>query len=249
MILRAGSVMTYRKKCRNVEQSITGKERGKWKIMRNRFDRQLQVLNDELIEMGSLIEQAIEMGISALVKQDVEKAEQAIKFDVEVDEQEKTIESLCMKLLLQQQPVAKDLRLISAALKMITDMERIGDHAADISEMTILMADSDYEKSAINMEVIKEMAKETTDMVIKSVDAFVNKDLELARWVINRDDVVDDLFDSFRKELIQKINENVKNGEQATDMLMVAKYFERIGDHATNIAEWVIYSITGQHEN
>ena len=140
--------------------------------MRNRFDRQLLELNNELIQMGSLIEQAIEMGISALVKQDVEKAEQAIKFDVEVDEQEKTIESLCMKLLLQ--PVAKDLRLISAALKMITDMERIGDHAADISEMTILMADSDYEKSAINMEVIKEMAKETTDMVIKSVDAFVN---------------------------------------------------------------------------
>ena len=120
--------------------------------MRNRFDRQLLELNNELIQMGSLIEQAIEMGISALVKQDVEKAEQAIKFDVEVDEQEKTIESLCMKLLLQQQPVAKDLRLISAALKMITDMERIGDHAADISEMTILMADSDYEKSAINME-------------------------------------------------------------------------------------------------
>ena len=172
--------------------------------MRNRFDRQLLELNNELIQMGSLIEQAIEMGISALVKQDVEKAEQAIKFDVEVDEQEKTIESLCMKLLLQQQPVAKDLRLISAALKMITDMERIGDHAADISEMTILMADSDYEKSAINMEVIKEMAKETTDMVIKSV---------------------------------------------ATDMLMVAKYFERIGDHATNIAEWVIYSITGKHED
>ena len=217
--------------------------------MRNRFDRQLLELNNELIQMGSLIEQAIEMGISALVKQDVEKAEQAIKFDVEVDEQEKTIEALCMKLLLQQQPVAKDLRLISAALKMITDMERIGDHAADISEMTILMADSDYEKSAINMEVIKEMAKETTDMVIKSVDAFVNKDLELARWVINRDDVVDDLFDSFRKELIQKINENVKNGEMATDMLMVAKYFERIGDHATNIADWVIYSITGKHED
>ena len=132
---------------------------------------------------------------------------------------------------------------------MITDMERIGDHAADISEMTILMADSDYEKSAINMDVIKDMAKETTDMVIKSVDAFVNKDLDLAHWVINRDDVVDDLFDNFKKELIQKINENVKNGEMATDMLMVAKYFERIGDHATNIAEWVIYSITGKHED
>lgn len=217
--------------------------------MRNRFDKQLEQLNNELIEMGSLIEHAIEIAVSGLVMQDATKAEDAIAFDEEIDHQEREIESLCMKLLLQQQPVARDLRLISSALKMITDMERIGDHAADISEMTILMADSDYEKSAINMEVIKEMAKETTDMVIKSVDAFVNKDLELARWVINRDDVVDDLFDSFRKELIQKINENVKNGEMATDMLMVAKYFERIGDHATNIAEWVIYSITGKHED
>ncbi len=217
--------------------------------MRNRFDRQLLELNNQLIEMGSLIEQAIEMAISALVKQDVEKAEQAIRFDEEVDHQERDIEALCMKLLLQQQPVAKDLRLISAALKMITDMERIGDHAADISEMTILMSGSKYEGSQISMDLIKDMARETTDMVIKSVDAFVNKDMELAHWVINRDDVVDDLFSSYKQQLIQKINENVKNGEQATDMLMVAKYFERIGDHATNIAEWVIYSITGEHED
>lgn len=217
--------------------------------MRNRFDRQLLELNNELIQMGSLIETAIEMAISALVKQDVEKAKQAIEFDIEVDQQEKTIEALCMKLLLQQQPVAKDLRLISAALKMITDMERIGDHAGDISEMTLLMAGSEYEKSEIDFDLVKGMARETTDMVIKSVDAFVNKDLELARWVIDRDDVVDEQFDAFRRQLIQKINENVKNGEQATDMLMVAKYFERIGDHATNIAEWVIYSITGEHVN
>ena len=153
-----------------------------------------------------------------------------------------------MKLLLQQQPVARDLRLISAALKMITDMERIGDHASDISEMTILMSGSKYEGEQISIDLIKDMAKETTDMVIKSVDAFVNKDMELARWVIERDDVVDDLFSDYRRQLIEKINENVKNGEQATDMLMVAKYFERIGDHATNIAEWVIYSITGEHE-
>lgn len=215
--------------------------------MRNRFDRQLLELNNELIEMRGLIEQAIEMGISALIKQDVEKAVQAMAFDEEVDHQEREIESLCMKLLLQQQPVAKDLRLISAALKMITDMERIGDHAADISEMTILMSGSEYEGSQISIDLIKDMAKETTDMVIKSVDAFVNKDMELARWVIERDDVVDDLFSNYRRELIEKINENVKNGEQATDMLMVAKYFERIGDHATNIAEWVIYSITGEH--
>ena len=216
--------------------------------MRNRFDRQLLELNNELIEMGSLIEQAIEMGISALIKQDVEKAKQAMAFDEEIDHQEREIESLCMKLLLQQQPVARDLRLISAALKMITDMERIGDHASDISEMTILMSGSKYEGNQISIDLIKDMAKETTDMVIKSVDAFVNKDMDLARWVIERDDVVDDLFSTYRRQLIEKINENVKNGEQATDMLMVAKYFERIGDHATNIAEWVIYSITGSHE-
>ena len=216
--------------------------------MRNRFDRQLLELNNELIEMGSLIEKAIEMAIAALVKQDVERAGDAIKFDEEIDHQEKEIEGLCMKLLLQQQPVARDLRLISAALKMITDMERIGDHAADISEMTILMAGSTYEKSEMDIELVKEMAKETTDMVIKSVAAFVSKDLELARHVIKQDDVVDDLFDRFKHQLILKINENVKNGEQATDMLLVAKYFERIGDHATNIAEWVIYSITGAHE-
>ena len=216
--------------------------------MRNRFERQLLELNNELIQMGSMIERAIEMGISALVRQDVEKAKKAIAYDEEIDEQEKTVESLCMKLLLQQQPVAKDLRLISAALKMITDMERIGDHAADISEMTILMSDATYERRAINIDLVESMAKETTDMVIKCVDAFVNKDLELARTVIAQDDVVDDLFADFKQQLIKKINENVKNGEQATDMLMVAKYFERIGDHATNIAEWVIYSITGEHE-
>ncbi len=215
--------------------------------MRNRFDRQLSELNNELIEMGSLIEKAIEMGISALVRQDVEKAKQAIAFDEEIDAQEKAIEALCMKLLLQQQPVAGDLRLISAALKMITDMERIGDHAADISEMTILMSGAAYENSEVNIEIVESMAKATTDMVIKSVDAFVSKDLELARRVIGQDDIVDELFAEFKKQLIQKISENIKNGEQATDMLLVAKYFERIGDHATNIAEWVIYSITGEH--
>lgn len=216
--------------------------------MRNRFDRQLLELNNELIQMGSLIEKAIELAIAALVKQDVDRAKEAIKFDEEINQQEKTIESLCMKLLLQQQPVAKDLRLISAALKMITDMERIGDHASDISEMTILMADSSYEKSHIDIEIVKEMAKETTDMVIKSVDAFVNKDLDLARSVLRQDDKVDELFNQFKHRLILIINENVKNGEHATDMLLVSKYFERIGDHATNIAEWVIYSITGEHE-
>jgi len=218
--------------------------------MRNKFDRQLQILDEQLIHMGELCESAIANATKALSDGSMEQAKAVINADAEIDEMEKDIEKLCLKLLLQQQPVAKDLRLISAALKMITDMERIGDHASDISEMTILMADAAYETGdPINLDLIKEMAKETTDMVIKSVDAFVQKDMDMAHWVIKEDDVVDDLFNQFKQQLIKKINENVKNGEQATDMLMVAKYFERIGDHATNIAEWVIYSITGQHEN
>ena len=208
--------------------------------MRNRFDRQLLELNNELIQMGSLIEQAIEMGISALVKQDVEKAEQAIKFDVEVDEQEKTIESLCMKLLLQQQPVAKDLRLISAALKMITDMERIGDHAADISEITSMLASEPY---VLNLDDIKKMASETVIMLIRSIEAYVEKDMKKAQEVIRHDDIVDDLFDKNKADIIELIRHDPEKGEQATDMLMVAKYFERIGDHATNIAEWVIFAL------
>ena len=208
--------------------------------MRNRFDRQLLELNNELIQMGSLIEQAIEMGISALVKQDVEKAEQAIKFDVEVDEQEKTIESLCMKLLLQQQPVAKDLRLISAALKMITDMERIGDHAADISEITCMLASEPY---VLNLDDIKKMASETVIMLIRSIEAYVEKDMKKAQEVIRHDDIVDDLFDKNKADIIELIRHDPEKGEQAADMLMVAKYFERIGDHATNIAEWVIFAL------
>lgn len=213
--------------------------------MRNRFDRQLERLNNELIHMGTLIEHAIEMAVAALVTQNVDKAQEAIEFDVEIDREEKEIESLCMKLLLQQQPVASDLRLISSALKMITDMERIGDHASDISEMTILMAGNPY---IVNPQQIQSMAKETTDMVIKSIDAFVNRDIELAKKVIEQDDLVDELFMKVKQELIMLINKSAENGEQATDILMVAKYFERIGDHATNIAEWVIYSITGSHE-
>lgn len=212
--------------------------------MRNRFDRQLSELNKELIGMGELIEHAIEIAVSAFVKQDGIKAEEAIQFDEEIDRQEREIEGLCMKLLLQQQPVAKDLRLISAALKMITDMERIGDHAADISEMTLLMEKNPY---ITQPDSIQKMATETTDMVIRSINAYVNKDLEMAKWVIDRDDVVDELFMSVKARLIELINEDKKYGEQAADMLMVAKYFERIGDHATNIAEWVIFSITGVH--
>ncbi len=212
--------------------------------MRNSFDRQLKELNAELIRMGSLIEQAIEMAISALVRQDVTKAQEAIEFDNEIDEQEKRIESLCLKLLLQQQPVAKDLRLISSALKMITDMERIGDQAADISEITLLLTNETCIKK---LEQVEMMAKETTYMVIKSVEAFVSRDLKMAHDVIAHDDIVDQLFLEVKNEVIRLINENAENGEQATDMLMIAKYFERIGDHATNIAEWVIFAMTGEH--
>lgn len=213
--------------------------------MRNRFDRQLEQLNNELIQMGSMIEHAIEMSVSALVNQDTEKAGEAMEYDVDIDHQERDIESLCMKLLLQQQPVARDLRLISSALKMITDMERIGDQASDIAEIAIQIAAT---PQVLNSTELQSMAKETTDMVIKSIDAFVNRDMELAKRVIDQDDVVDELFLRVKKELIDMINQSRDAGEQATDILMVAKYFERIGDHATNIAEWVIYSITGSHE-
>ena len=214
--------------------------------MRNRFDRQLSTLNDELIEMGSMIEKSIETAIKALVNQDVDLARHAIEADEEIDRQERIIEDLCLKLLLQQQPVAKDLRLISSALKMITDMERIGDHASDISEITIALADQPYLKK---LEHIQQMAKETMIMLVGSIEAFVDKDLEKANEVIKRDDVVDDLFDKVKKELIQMIHENADKGEQAADLLMVAKYMERIGDHATNISEWVIFSITGEHKS
>lgn len=214
--------------------------------MRNRFDRQLSTLNDELIEMGSMIEKSIETAIKALVNQDVDLARRAIEADEEIDRQERIIEDLCLKLLLQQQPVAKDLRLISSALKMITDMERIGDHASDISEITIALADQPYIKK---LEHIQQMAKETMIMLVGSIEAFVDKDLEKANEVIKRDDVVDDLFDKVKKELIQMIHENADKGEQAADLLMVAKYMERIGDHATNISEWVIFSITGEHKS
>lgn len=214
--------------------------------MRNQFEKQLEQLNNELINMGSLIEEAIEMAITALIKQDIEKAKEVVDFDEEIDEKEKEIESLCLKLLLQQQPVARDLRQISAALKMITDMERIGDHAADISEMTILMSANPYIQ---NIDHLQTMAKETMVMLVKSIEAYVEKDLEKAEKVIANDDVIDDLFDQMKAELIEAIYQNAKNGEQATDLLMVAKYLERIGDHATNIAEWVIFSITGKHED
>ena len=212
--------------------------------MRTKFDEQLFQLNQEMMHMGTMIEEAIQKAIEALVKQDVEIAKQILNGDEEVDREQKRIENICFNLLMQQQPVAKDLRVISAAMKMVTDMERIGDHAADISEITIMMAGKPYIKK---LEHIQEMAKETMQMLVNAVDAYVEKDMQKAQDVIKRDDVVDDLFNQVKTELIQLIHEDADAGEQAADLLMVAKYFERIGDHATNISEWVIFSITGTH--
>lgn len=214
--------------------------------MRDNYEKQLKKLNDEMIEMGSMIEAAIEKAINALITQDVALAEQAIDADDEIDRQEKEIENLCLKLLLTQQPVATDMRQISSALKMITDMERIGDHAADISELTLLMAGTPYIKK---LEHIQKMAKETMVMLVESIEAYVELNLEKAQAVIVHDDIVDDLFNTVKKELIQMIHDNADNGEQAADLLMVAKYLERIGDHATNISEWVIFYLTGVHNS
>ena len=208
--------------------------------MRNQFDRQLNTLNGELIQMGHMVEQAIEHAIEAMVHQDAEKARQNMEFDSEVDQQEKDIETLCMKLLMKQQPVARDLRLISAALKMITDMERIGDQAADISELALCLVN---EKELPMMDRMKQMSQECMLMVMKALEAFVAKDIEMAKKVIARDDVIDAMFDDTKKEVIELIQNHGAGAEVATDLLMVAKYFERIGDHATNIAEWVIFSI------
>ncbi|MDD7641170.1 MAG: phosphate signaling complex protein PhoU [bacterium] len=211
---------------------------------RTSFKKQLEQLNDQMITMGSMIENAIETAITALVSQDTDRAEETIAYDVEIDTQERNIEQLCYKLLLMQQPVAGDLRIVSATMKMITDMERIGDHAADISELTLLMAGKPYIREISDIE---QMAKQTTVMVTNSVDAYVNRDLDLARKVIQMDDEVDELFNKVKKEIIAEIRSGHDDGEQTTDLLMVAKYFERIGDHATNIAEWVIFSMTGEH--
>lgn len=212
--------------------------------MRSRFDEQLAELNKELIEMGALCEEVIAMVSQALTAGDPEQARKVAPLDAEIDQKERNIESMCLKMLLQQQPVARDLRLISAALKMITDMERIGDQAADISELTLLLGDI---KVPAVMDSIGDMARATIRMVSAGIDAFVKKDLELARAVIDMDDEVDSLFVRVKEELIELIRSGGPFCEQAIDLIMVAKYFERIGDHSVNIAEWVVFSITGEH--
>lgn len=211
--------------------------------MRNKFDSQLEKLNLELITMGALCEDAISASVKGFLDDDDALCRKAVESEDEINRKERDIESICMKLLLEQQPVARDLRVISSALKMISDMERIGDQAYDIAEIAKFIKNSNV-KSKIH---IKDMAAAATKMVTDSVDSFVKKDVELARAVMAYDDKVDNLFDCVKDELVQLITEDKANGEFCIDLLMIAKYLERIGDHAVNIAEWVEYSITGTH--
>ncbi len=211
--------------------------------MRNKFDSQLEKLNLELITMGALCEDAISASVKGFLDDDDALCRKAVETEDEINRKERDIESICMKLLLEQQPVARDLRVISSALKMISDMERIGDQAYDIAEIAKFIKNSNV-KSKIH---IKDMAAAATKMVTDSVDSFVKKDVELARAVMAYDDKVDNLFNCVKDELVQLITEDKANGEFCIDLLMIAKYLERIGDHAVNIAEWVEYSITGTH--
>ncbi|MEE1007028.1 MAG: phosphate signaling complex protein PhoU [Acutalibacteraceae bacterium] len=211
--------------------------------MRNKFDSQLEKLNLELITMGALCEDAISASVKAMLEGDDALCDKVFAADAEIDQKERDIEAICMKLLLQQQPVARDLRVISSALKMISDMERIGDQASDIAEITKFIKNSNV-KSRVH---ISDMAEAAIKMVTDSVDSFVKKDLSLARAVMKYDDKVDNLFDCVKDELVRLISEDRANGEFCIDLLMIAKYLERIGDHAVNIAEWVEYSITGVH--
>lgn len=214
--------------------------------MRSNFDKQLVILNNQLIEMATLAENAIDCAAEALMLSDKEKAKQAIEYDAELDSMEKDIEGLCLRILLQQQPVAKDLRQVSAALKMITDLERIGDQARDISEILITAP----QKIQISTDGnISHMATATIKMIHDVVDSFVNRDIKLAQEIIAFDDVIDEFYNSARRELIEEIQTNSERVNVAVDLLSISKYFERIGDHATNIAEWVIFSITGVHKS
>ena len=211
--------------------------------MRSRFDQQLALLNRELIEMGALCEEVIAAAAKALMEGDTALAARVISRAGEIDRKEREIESQCLKLLLQQQPVARDLRQISAALKMITDMERIGDQAEDIAEIVRTVQGHGPE----TMDIVRKMATATIQMVTESIEAFVKHDIMLAKKVVSDDDTVDACFDQVKSALITRIAADPTDGEYAVDLLMIAKYFERLGDHATNIAEWVIFSVTGAH--
>ena len=211
--------------------------------MREHFEEELSKLSNALVEMGALCEDAISCAVKYLLKNDAQMKKNAAEAEKQIDQKEREIETMCMRLIIQQQPVATDFRMITSALKMISDMERIGDQALDIAEIAEYVTDDI--KSKIN---IKEMAETTVKMVMNSVDSYVRKDIDIANSVIGLDDTVDALFDKAKSELINVIRTENENAEGLLDLLMVAKYFERIGDHAENIAEWVIFAVTGNHK-
>ena len=213
-------------------------------MMRNRFEQQLAQLNSEMIRMGALCEEVIALASKALSEGDMQLARKVGPLDAEIDQKERAIEALCLRLLLQQQPVARDLRQISAALKMITDMERIGDQAEDIAEIILYLGG----RQAEHDDLLQQMARAAITMVTNSVDAFVKRDTHLAEQVVRSDDTVDCYFDEVKQGLIQKIAVSPADGAYYLDSLMIAKYFERIADHAVNIAQWVVFSVTGVHK-
>ena len=213
--------------------------------MREYFDLELKTLNDKLIEMGALVEGAIKNTITIITNGEYDKLETAMIIEEKINKMEREIQSFCLNLLLLQSPVAGDLRTVSAALKMITDLERIGDQAIDIAEMSIYLKDCE---SLYSMTHISEMAERSSNMVTTAIDAFVKKDLKLARTVATMDDAIDDLFNKVKEEVIDIINTNKELDHQAIDIMLIAKYFEKIGDHAENIGEWVVFSITGSKE-
>lgn len=214
--------------------------------MRSKFDEQLKQLHIDLLDMAYLIQDAIQNAMIYFFEADINGAKKIIKNDENVNHYQKKIENICFNLLIQQQPVAKDLRTITAALKMVTDMERIGDHASDISELVIDMKDCPI---LFNVYRFKEMYSNVVSMLIQSINAYVNKDIQMAKECIKEDDEIDLLFDKNKEDLIQLIHENPEKGRAAVDLLMVNKYLERIGDHVTNIAEWVIYSLDNNPVN
>lgn len=217
--------------------------------MRERYDEELRKLNVSIITMGRMIEVAIESSILALMSLDKDACDTIIQKDSEIDDKEREIETLCVKLLLQQQPIASDLRFITAALKMITDMERIGDHAGDIADLIRQMCKDDNSANALGKcanSKLNEMGSEIQKMLHDSIDAYINKDISKARNVIVNDDIVDELYHELKKEFVRQIQSIADNGEEIADFILIAKYFERIGDHAANIAEWVIYALTGE---
>ncbi len=211
--------------------------------MREYFDLELKALNDKLIEMGALVEGAIKNTITIITNGEYDKLETSRIIEEKINTMEREIQNYCLNLLLLQSPVAGDLRTVSSALKMITDLERIGDQAIDIAEMSTYLKDCE---NIYSMTHLSEMAERSSNMVTTAIDAFVKKDLKLAKTVATMDDAIDDLFNKVKQEVIDIINANKELDQQAIDVLLIAKYFEKIGDHAENIGEWVVFSITGK---